>query len=81
MKPGTIVELPDKRQATVVWHDLDGFGIIWGVHTVNPNDLPEPEAMLRDKYPSAEYPCVGEDYTIIKQGSFSYKEFDQEKLP
>lgn len=28
----------------------------------------EPDAMLRDKYPSAELPCVGDDYEIIREG-------------
>lgn len=30
MKPGTIVELPDGRRGTVVYHGLDGYGIQWG---------------------------------------------------
>lgn len=66
MKPGTVVKLDsDGRVGTVVYHNLDGYGIIWGEHAVDENDLPEPEAMLRDPYPGAEYECVGEDYEIL----------------
>lgn len=64
MIPGTIVQLPDGRLGTVVWHFLDGYGIVWGKRDVDPSDLPEPEAMLRDQYPSAQYECVGTDYVV-----------------
>ena len=30
MKPGTVIELPDGRRGTVVYHGLDGYGIQWG---------------------------------------------------
>ena len=30
MKPGTLVELPDGRVGTIVYHGLDGYGIRWG---------------------------------------------------
>jgi hypothetical protein len=30
MKPGTVVQLPDGRVGTVVYHGLDGYGIKWG---------------------------------------------------
>jgi len=30
MKPGTIIELPDGRVGTVVYHGLYGYGIKWG---------------------------------------------------
>lgn len=65
MKINTLIELSDGRQGRTVYHNLDGYGIKWGDDTHDVNDLPEPDAMLRDKYPSAEYECVGEDYTII----------------
>jgi len=74
MKPGTIIEIQGRGKATVVYHNLDGYGIVWGVQTVNPDNLPEPEAMLREQYPSAEYECVGEDYTIIKEGHYKEAE-------
>jgi len=70
MKPGTIIELNDGRKGTTVYHNLDGYGIIWGEQKVNPDELPEPEAMLRDDYPSADYPCVGTDYKILQEGGF-----------
>jgi len=80
MKPGTIIELPDGSIATVVYHGLDGYGIQWGKQQVdveeilagdgNANDPPPgypwmPEAMLRDPYPSAVLPCVGEEYVVV----------------
>lgn len=34
MKPGTFVKLPDGRIGTVVYHGLDGYGIMWGKHKV-----------------------------------------------
>ena len=68
MKPGTIVRIKGRGLATVVYHNLDGYGIVWGEVIVDTDDLPEPQAMLRDKYPSAEYECVGEKYKIIKEG-------------
>ena len=60
MKPGTIIRLPDGREGTVVYHGLDGYGIVFGrvevdvekilsVHPMadeNPG-VPEPTAMLR----------------------------------
>lgn len=77
MKPGTFVRLPDGREGTVVYHGLDGYGIMWGRITIDPkvveqhnslfgrapSDYPYfPEAMLRDPYPNAELECVGEEY-------------------
>lgn len=70
MKPGAIIKLPDNRIGTVVYHNLDGYGIVWGEQEVNPDDLPEPEAILRDKYPSANHECVGGKYTLIRDGFF-----------
>ena len=64
MKPGTIIEVKDRGVGTVVYHNLDGYGIIWGRQLINLEDLPEPQAMLREQYPSAEYECVGEDYYV-----------------
>jgi hypothetical protein len=55
MKAGTHIELPDGREGTVVYHNLDGYGIVFGHEDVDTDDLPEPEAMLRDPYPSAQY--------------------------
>lgn len=64
MKPGTIIKFADGRLATIVYHGLDGYGIQWGVKSVDiktikatnplfdnkPKDFEwEPEAMLREK--------------------------------
>ena len=80
---GTQVRLPDGREGTVVYNGLDGVGIKWGLHeptwddyyNTNPmfGDAPEdfkwhPDAMLREPYTTAELPCVGEKYEIIKEG-------------
>ena len=35
---------------------------------VHANDWPwHPDAMLRDNYPSAGLPCVGEDYEVVEK--------------
>ncbi len=80
MKPGTIVELPDGRKGTVVYHGLDGYGIQWGEVDVDVTailagsphfeDAPSdwewyPDAMLRDSDPAADMECVGDEYTIV----------------
>jgi len=39
MKPGTVIQLPDGRIATVVYHGLDGYGIRWGRITVDPEQI------------------------------------------
>jgi len=82
MRPGTVVRLPDGRVGTVVYHNLDGYGIIWGEVEVDvdkildtaplfggpPHDWPyEPEAMLREPYPSAALECVGEEFEIVSE--------------
>ena len=80
-KPGTIVELPDGERGTVVYNGLDGIGIKWGEHKVTIEQIKGnggcfdekplesyewfPDAMLRENYPNAELPCVGEDFKII----------------
>ncbi len=65
MKPGTLVEVKGRGRATVVYSHLDGYGIVWGKRNIDPDDLPEPEAMLRNTYPGADLECVGEDFTIL----------------
>lgn len=83
-KLGTIVRLPDGRVGTTVYNGLDGVGIKWGVHylpkdfvgtsgglahNVPPADWPWfPDAMLREPYPSASLPCVGENFEIVGEG-------------
>lgn len=80
MKPGTIIELPDKRRGTVVYNGLDGVGIKWGEHKVDEAEILEkcplfddepigwewsPDAMLRDPYKGCELECVGDEYEVI----------------
>lgn len=63
-KAGAFIRLPDGREGTVVYHGLDGVGIMFGrievdieaLHNANPvtgerpADWPyDPEAMLREK--------------------------------
>ncbi len=67
MKFGTIVKLPDGRKATVVYHNLDGYGIVYGEPTVTISEPPKPEAMLRGTYSNPTAPCIGTDYTIVSQ--------------
>ena len=69
MKLNTIIRLPDGRVGTAVYNHIDGVGVIWGEHSFNTfSGLPEPAAMLRTNYPSAVYPCVGEEFEVIKEG-------------
>jgi len=80
MKAGTIIRLPDGREGTVVYNGLDGVGIKWGRHVISIEDVgggswyeaPRdyewfPDAMLREPYPSAEIPCVGEEFEIVRE--------------
>lgn len=82
MKAGTIIRLPDGREGTVVYHGLDGYGIQWGRKEVNLEEILRgdgntmrssppvsdwfPEAMLRDPYPYADLPCVGESFEVVE---------------
>lgn len=82
MTPGTIIKLPDGQEATIVYHGLDGYGIVFGRQKVdvqaiydcapifkngNRNpECPEPEAMLRKPWKGSELPCVGDDYEIVE---------------
>ena len=64
MKQGTVIRLPDGREATVVYHYLDGYRIRWGHVDRGEWDTP-PEAMLREPYPSADCECVGREYERV----------------
>ena len=44
MKPGAIVELPDGRRGTVVYHGGDGYGIKWGEHALTKADIDQIES-------------------------------------
>jgi len=39
VKPGTIVRLTDGRVGTVVYHGLDGYGIVWGRRQLAGQDI------------------------------------------
>jgi hypothetical protein len=67
MKAGTLVRLADGREGRAVYHNLDGYGIRWGRDPVDVNNLPEPDAMLREPYPSATVECVGRDYAAVDE--------------
>ena len=69
MKPNTLIRLPDGREGRTVYHGLDGYGIKFGTEAWPLDRLPEPDAMLRDHYPSAEYECVGPDYEILENST------------
>lgn len=71
MKLNTRIKLPDGREGTICYHNLDGYGGIWGHHEFTMprggfgDELPEPNFMLRDTLCSSGIECVGSDYTII----------------
>lgn len=62
--PGSLVETPDGKMWTIVYNNLDGYGVIEGNHPeiVGADDgaLYRPTHMLREDYATAELPCVGE---------------------
>jgi len=67
MKPGTLIKLPDGREGRTVYHHLDGYGIRFGREPVDPDNLPEPDAMLRAPYPSARCECVGDEFEVVSE--------------
>lgn len=80
---GTIIELPDGKRATTVFNGLAGIGVKWGEHTIPDGaigghgdlfneEVPvgyewKPDAMLREIYPGADLPCIGEKFVIIRR--------------
>lgn len=75
MKLGTIIELSDGRVGTICYHNLDGYGGVWGRRNftgIEPgfhDGIPAPEFMLRDSLrdPTAGAECVGEEYRIVER--------------
>lgn len=83
MRAGTIIQTPDGREWTAVYNGLDGVGVKEGRHDVtlediqayNPNGDSEtdsdyewfPDAMLREPYRTADLPCIGSEYEIVKE--------------
>ena len=55
MKLGTVIKLPDDRIGTICWHNLDGYGGVFGDHNFShidqdfSDEVPLPEFMLRKK--------------------------------
>lgn len=57
MRLNTVIRLPDGREGTICYHNLDGDGGVWGriLFDLEPHDigytdrLPAPDFMLRDK--------------------------------
>jgi hypothetical protein len=68
MKPNTLIKLPDGRVGRTVYHNLDGYGIKFGTQMHDPENLPEPDAMLRKPWrDDHEYEMVGEDYERVDE--------------
>ncbi len=65
MKPGTIVDVAGRGLATVVYHGLDGYGVVWGEREVDVENLPMPVALLREPFATADWECVGDDFEIV----------------
>ena len=75
MKFGQIIRLPDGREATIVYHGLEGYGVAYGRHyffaegqmVIPIENIPAAEAMLRK--PELEkllgVPCVGEEFEFV----------------
>lgn len=67
MKPGAIVEVEGRGRATVVYHGLNGYGVVWGEREVDAGNLPEPEALLREPYNTAGLECVGSNFEFVRE--------------
>lgn len=81
MHLNTRIKLPDGRMGTICYHNLDGYGGMWGEHTFRMpingfgDELPYPDFMLRDKDmegrvggecgKASTAECVGEKFEII----------------
>jgi len=82
MKLNTMVRLPDGREGTICYHNLDGDGGVWGRHEFDMpeagfgDELPGPEFMLREKSIEDRFrrsgdhrkdvECVGEDFEVVE---------------
>lgn len=69
---GTLVQVPDGRVGTIVYNNLDGYGIVWGdrpdlIGAADWGELPEPDAMLRDPYPSLKYEAAGDLVRVLRK--------------
>ena len=48
----------------ITLHDIQGHGALFSNDKATDDYEYYPDAMLRNPYPSADLPCVGEDYEI-----------------
>lgn len=69
--PGSLVQTPDGRMWTVVYNNLDGWGVVEGDQpkfiNVPDEKLIEPTHMLREPYASARLQCIGELVRIFRR--------------
>lgn len=68
LEKGQHVRSLDGREWTVCYSFLDGFGVVEGFQNlkhVADDDLPEPQAMLREPYESADLPCIGAHVEVL----------------
>lgn len=69
--PGSLVQTPDGQFWTVVYNNLDGYGVIEGDHPkyigAEDETLPKQTHMLRTPYTSCELPCIGELVRIFRR--------------
>lgn len=69
LKQGQHVRSSDGREWTVCYSFLDGYGVVEGLRDLKnlpDEDLPEPHAMLRDPYKSADLPCIGARVEVLE---------------
>ena len=83
LRLNTVIRLPDGREGTICYHNLDGDGGVWGHHTFGMpingfgDGLPAPDFMLREKRleellrrygpHKSNLECVGKKYEVIEQ--------------
>lgn len=74
LKCGTLVQTEDGREWTVVYRGLGGFGVVRGdqkqfTPTTPVDQLPWPDAWLRQPYDAATLPCVGDQVIVLRSAS------------
>lgn len=91
MKLNTIIQLPDGREGTICYHNLDGIGGVWGRHEYAIDRVPAPDFLLREKAYEARarenhanpyLECVPDDYKVVYVPSSvrpKMGEFDEEE--
>lgn len=66
---GSVVQTPDGEEWTVVYHNLDGYGVIAGSHDslagARDEDLPPHTHLLRTPSPVHNCPCLGELVRVL----------------